>query len=842
MSATLSAQSTSTTASTASSTTSSTTSTPQPQPTASSATKDPYYALPDYVELDAAVVKPKAQRYRRKGNPAVELIKEIIANKELNTPEGRDAYSVEEYDKLIFAFNNFFPDTIKHKRLNFVFDHIDFSELTGQPIMMISMREALSDIYHRKNPKARKQIVKARRTVGVDKDYDPNGSFTANLENLFKTIDVYDDDIEIFGEHFVGPLSGKVHRVATADTLATGSTETSETSGAPLAITYYKYYIEDTLIVSGTPCTVISFVPASDGTGFGFTGRLFVANDETHSLRKAILNTPLNLDLNLIHNLRFEQEFEPQAPQTTQAPTPHAAQTQPAAQAIAQPYLTSRKRLLFNMSPIKQGSAPVYVVKTTTYRNYNFNPNLTIFNSGDNIGRNSQDLPGATNHTTEYWVQNRHEDLSKSEREIEIVASKIYGIKAVDVTAKIVDAIASDFVPTAYPSDQSYFDIGNLSSILGFNEVEGFKTRIGGRTTAHLNPHIGATGYVAYGFRDKQFKYAGQLTYSINPMKVHFNEHPRHRLTLRYEKDIFSAEDSEFKDNMFYSVRVGKQNRQMQYISTGMLKYEKEWNVGVMLTATVEHKTYRPAGDMIYADAADPTKVYWGFRSMPLTLGLRIAPGEKFYNASLTERSTIKNTPVILLSHSYAPGGIFNSDYRGLNRTDFSFDYRIWMGPAGSVDTKIRAAAVWNKVPFPLLLLPASSQSIMFQRNVFHMMQPFEFVCDKYVSWDITWRLKGLILGNIPGIKWLKLREAFLFSGMWGGLSAKNNPALNPEGLFAFPADTHALNPKLPYMEIGCGIENIFKIIGVYYVHRLTYQDLPGVKKHGVRVGFHFEF
>ena len=120
------------------------------------------------------------------------------------------------------------------------------------------------------------------------------------------------------------------------------------------------------------------------------------------------------------------------------------------------------------------------------------------------------------------------------------------------------------------------------------------------------------------------------------------------------------------------------------------------------------------------------------------------------------------------------------------------------------------------------------------------MMNAMEFVADQYVSLSMTYYLKGWILNRVPLIKWLRLREVVSFSGIYGGLSDRNNPTLTP-GLFQLPDGTMPLGNK-PYMEASVGLENILKILRVDYYRRLSYLDNPGIKKGGFRIALRFSF
>lgn len=748
---------------------------------------------PTDIRLDAAVIKPQRVRYTRKDNPAVELMRKVIANRKINHPEGRDCYHVEEYDKLTIALNEYSPDFNKVKKLSFTQSFIDTSALSGSPVLVLSVRESLSDTYFRKNPHAVKNIVKAKRLKGYDEDIDVNGGITSNLETLFKNIDIYRSDIEMFTEHFTGPLAGE------------------------LAINYYKYYISDTLLVNGAPCTEISFVPANPES-LGFTGRLYVATDSTYALRKAVINTPAKINLNWVDAFRMEQYFSPLADGT---------------------YATSMIETHINMS--LYGKKPsAYVRKTATFRNYEFSVPEGIFDDGNNSGANSIDLPDANGKDEQYWEQNRHIELNRSESRVGELAKRLRSVPFIDFATKVADVIATDFAPTKYPKDQSKVDIGNVSNVIGKNEVEGWRIRVGAQTKAALNDHFFLNGYLAYGTGDKQLKHSLKAVYSFNALKQHSEERPRNRIVLKHEYDLYSAEEQEFRDNIFYSFKSGAKTRYMQYINTSTLEYEKEWDSGFSLRGSMEYKIFKPAGDLSYTLAADPSTSLQSFRVMPLSLSLRFAPGEKLFQGPKANRSITKNVPIFNLSHSFAPAGMLGADY-GYNRTDFQFWKRTWIGPLGLVDTKLNSGFIWGQVPYPLLIIPATSKSIMYQKETFHLMKPFEFVCDKYVSLNLTYRMKGLILNRIPLIQRLKWREFFTFDCIYGGLSDKNNPAICKEGNFVMPVQTRPLG-AMPYMEVGAGIENIFKVIQIIYIHRLSYLDTPNCEKNGVKIGVHLDF
>lgn len=119
-------------------------------------------------------------------------------------------------------------------------------------------------------------------------------------------------------------------------------------------------------------------------------------------------------------------------------------------------------------------------------------------------------------------------------------------------------------------------------------------------------------------------------------------------------------------------------------------------------------------------------------------------------------------------------------------------------------------------------------------------MNAMEFMNDEYASWDVTYYLNGFLFNRVPLLKKLKWREVLSFRGLYGNLSDKNNPTVSND-LFRFPVTTSYMGDT-PYMEVGVGVENILKVIRLDYVWRLTYRNLPGIDKSGLRISLHMTF
>ena len=756
---------------------------------------------PTAFEISEVVVKPKREKYTRKDNPAVELIKKVIAHKNDNRIEAKPEYQTEVYEKLSLSLDNFNPNLDKNKflkKFKFIKNYLDTSEFNGKPILTVSVRENLSDFYYRKSPKAEKTIVRAKRMQGIDKTLDDGGGITSNLEEIFKSINIFDNNIPILLNRFVSPLS------------------------STLATTYYHYYIMDTLDVGGDKCVDLAFVPANSES-YGFTGRLYITLDGNYAVKKVLLNTPANINLNWVDKLRIEQEFK-QMPDST--------------------WVLDQENTFVNFYVVK-GTQQLYAHQLRNYDNYNFN----VQNADSVFGLLGalHVLPEATAQPDTFWTHNRPIPLKEKEDALKDLLGQLRKVPAFNAIIKTAEILITGYIPTANDKKVTKFDFGPMNTTFSANHLEGFRMRVGGMTTANLNPYWFASGYLAYGTNDRKIKYNLKLTHSFTKKEYHEGENPVNNLSFIQEYDVYTpGQDFLFtsKDNIFVAWKVGEPVTKMQYIRKSVLQYEKEWLNGLTWKSWIMNQNNEAAGTLQYITRDESGNLYHikDFTTSEIGTQLRFAPGERAYNGRSGKESVFnlsKDAPVFKLSHQLGIKGVLGGDYN-YNHTEISAEKRIWLSSFGHIDAQVKAGKVWDKVPFPLLILPNTNQSITIQPEAFHMMNALEFVTDQYVSFNATYYLKGWILNRIPGIKWLRLREVLSFNMIYGGLTDKNNPTLTP-GLFLLPDGTQPLG-STPYMECSVGLENIFKILRIDYYRRLTYLDHPDIKKGGIRIALRFTF
>ncbi len=740
-------------------------------------------------ELDEVVITPKKTKYSKKNNPAVELVEKIIAQKKQNRLEDHDYYQYERYEKTTFALNDFSEDQKKKwlfKKFQFIFDYVDTSEISGKPILTVSIREQIENNYYRKNPKSKKQVITGMKKAGIDEMLNQDG-VQQFLGEIFKEVNIYENDISLLLNRFVSPLSN-------------------------IATSFYKFYIYDTIDVGGQKCADLVFVPFNSES-FGFVGRMYVTLDSTYFVKKLKMNVPHDINLNFVENMSIEQDFS-RLPDGTRL--------------LEKDDITVEFRLVSHT----QG---LYARRINTYQKYNFDPpqDMAIFKAKERIiiEDDAEMKPEA------FWEDNRHVPVRSKENAVEKMLARLREVPVFYYTEKIISTLISGYIPT--DKDNSKFDIGPMNTTISGNTAEGARFRIGGLTTANLHPNWFGRGYLAYGTKDEKFKYMGEVEYSFNKKRYHTREFPIHSIRALHSYDINQLGQHYLytnKDNMFLSLKR-KSDTRITYERLSELEYKNEFSSGFSYAFNLNYRTEYPSKWVKFIEDGVEQK---DFSVAAAEIKLRYAPNEKYYQTKTMRIPITKDAPIFTLSHKIGAKGVLGSKY-SINHTELGVQKRFWFSAFGYTDIILKGGKVWNKVPFPLLIIPNANLSYTIQPESYTLMNAMEFINDQYISWDLTYFVNGALFNRIPLLKYLKWREVLSFRGLYGSLSNKNNPYINPKGLYEFPAGSMIMD-NMPYMEAGVGIENIFKILRVDYVWRLTYRDLPDIDRSGVRIALHFTF
>ncbi|MBE0649496.1 MAG: carboxypeptidase-like regulatory domain-containing protein [Bacteroidales bacterium] len=741
------------------------------------------------LNLNQVVIKGKALRYRNKNNPAVALIRKVINNKDLNRKGNLDFYQFNKYNKIEFELNEADEKVLKNnvfKKFRFVFNYADTSKLDGETYLPVFFKETSSKVYYRKNPRVQKEFVTGIKTSGFPPFIDKRG-FDMTVNRLFKNIDIYDNNIFLLTNQFVSPIS-------------------------VIAPNVYKFHIIDTLNVDGYNCINLGFEPRNKAD-FAFSGHLYITNDNRYAVVKAVMGVPKGINLNFVRGLHFVQEFK---------------------YIDNKIWMRSRDQMIINFNITKNGFG-MLGKKTNYYDDYVLNQkqNDSVYSGIEK----KVIMPDASSHTEQFWAKNRIEPLKKHERNIYVMSDSIQKMPAYKTSVNLAMLV-----------DEGYWnfgkiDIGPVNSFYGFNSVEGNVPRIAGMTSPQFSKYFRLTGNVAYGFKDKKYKYGLTALWSLN--KISLNARPTQTLSVTYQNETeFPGMEMQLvsQNNFFLSFKRGVADK-ILYYKLFDVDYYRKWEDGFSTTFSIRHQVEYPGGNWQFNAQGYPLSQ---LTYSEASVKMRFAPNEKYYQGMDYRTPIVTRYPVIQLDYTQGFKNVFNSDFT-YSKLSLSVFKRFYFGLFGYLDSDVEAGKVFgNNIPYPLLYLHRANQSYSYQPYSYNMMNFLEFVSDRYAAYFGEYHFNGFLFNQIPLIKYLKLRAVVSFKALYGGLGNGNNPDVTP-GLMPFPTDTNG-NPTTftlgnsPYMEASVGIENIFQLFRVDLVKRLSYLNNPHVSQYGVRISFKVDF
>ena len=752
----------------------------------------------DSHKLNEVVVKTKRGKYSRKDNPAVELMRRVIAAKKKTDLGNHDYYQYDKYQKITLALNDLKKEQLEGKffsKRQYLLDQVETSPYNGKLTLPVSIDETVSQHIYRKDPKTEKDIIKGQQSNGIGQVIQTGEILNTALKDAFTDVDIYDDYVRLLQYPFPSPIG------------RTG-------------ISFYHYYIEDTVYVERDLCYHLQFIPANS-QDFGFRGELYVLADSSLHVKKCNLYMPHNTDVNYVKNMKIEQEY-------TRLDNGE--------------WVLSKDDMIAELH-VNSVLQDLLVVRNTRLTDYAFDELPKILFKGKAKVRHDMD---AMNRDEAYWNKYRQVDLTKSESSMDSFIHRMENSKGFKYIIFFVKALMENYVEIGGGTDgkKSKFDLGPVNTYISKNFVDGIRLRLAGRTMAALNPHFFWDGYAAYGTKSNDWYTGNIFTYSLNKKKNSPFEFPMRNLTFEVARDVTSPSDENLlhnKDNFFMTFRAATQDEMFLYHRQKLaFTYETDW--GFRFNTSLRFQSNRTVGNLHYyhLDGTEVNKI----RMTDLNVGINYNPGVTYVNTKQQRLPINLDSPEIGLSHTMGFRGFMGGQYHS-NITKLSIYKRQWLGSWGYLDFHAIGQAQWNKVPFPMLILPPINLSYFEQETTISLMKDWEFLNDRQVFWALSWDMNGKLLNRIPLIKKLKWREWFAIKGVWGHLTDKNNPYLEKNQgdgrLFKFPKNSHVMNDT-PYWECVAGVHNIFKFFSVEYVRRLTYLNSNNIDKWGIRFGFMMSF
>lgn len=755
-----------------------------------------FYLEEEGYQLESVTILGKKGKYRKKNNPAVELMRKVIANRDKNSIDAQDFYSYDKHEKLELDLNNIteeFKQRKAFKNFQFLWDYLDTSTVNGRVYLPIYIREVLGDVHYRKDPETKKEVRRAINMTSFDEALDAQ-SLTSIIDLLYQDIDLYDNNVEVLDNYFLSPM-------------------------APWALNYYRFYILDTTYVNNKEAIHLAFIPRNK-TFIGFTGDVYISNDGRYSLLKAVLGITKDISMNFVRDVKVVQEF------TEQDST----------------YILTKDEITLDIALTKSGIG-IYATRINKTSNHDFKPpdDTSVFDYTEEITT----IDGAYNQNEFFWQQNRLDPLTQKEAGIYTMLDTLKNVPAYKRFIWGTKVLTTGYIP-AGP-----VDFGKISNFVTGNQVEGTRFRLGVESPFRKGRKFQARTYVAYGTKDKEWKYRGSFLWSFND---DYLANPRHFIEASYRHDVvFPGLKLEFieDDNLLTSFRRGESN-QMLFIDSWNFDYVNESNVGFWKMG-VEHRERRPYGSLIFEAQRNGE-----LTSIPdVTTSEFSFAGEFSPNTAFVQGREVR-TPIKSehprFQFSYQGGfKVLGGDYNYHN-VSIQMKKQVPLSILGVADLHVQVGGVFgSNIPFVLLYVPRANQAYSFQPTSFNTMNFLEFVTDKYfrVSWQHF--LDGYAFNRIPLIKKLKLKEVVGFKIIHGGLNDANDPRVNPE-LIQFNTNengeylTTTFDGKKPYMEYSVGVYNIFRFLRFDFVKRINYLDRPnveelfGVKGLGLRGRLKVEF
>lgn len=561
----------------------------------------------------------------------------------------------------------------------------------------------------------------------------------------------------------------------------------------------YDYVLSDSAWIGNTWCYKIRFKPKRKAETT-FKGHFWV-NDTTYAIRKIQCDLVGDANINFVKTFAFKQEYE---------------------QIQKEIWMVSKDYLLvdFNVFDKQMG---MYGRKTTTYKNFVINePKDGSFYAG---AQNVIVDDDANEKSEEYWNTHRHDSLTAQEKGIYKMMDTIVQVPQIKTFTEIVSMLVSGYKVLGK------FEYGPYFTTYSFNPYEGSRFRIGGRTSNAFSKRIEFNGYLAYGLKDEDFKYGGGF-------RTMLSKKPRQQLAINYKHDVelLGVSSNAFRqDNILASVFRRTPPDKMTFIDEYKLYYEYEYFQGLNNQLHLRHRTITPVGVYQYdklgldGDTLHPKNI----KVAEATYYLRFAYDEKYVNGEFDRTSMGTKYPVFDIQYTLGLKGVFDSDYE-YHKVVSSVTHWFNIGAMGYFKYKLEAGKFFGTAPYPILELHRGNNTYYYDNVAYNLMNLYEFVSDQYISLHATHHFQGFFLNHFPLLRKLKWREVAAFKSVYGTISEKNQQEM------IFPDRLYKLN--VPYMEMSFGVENIFKILRVDFVQRLTYLNNPNIAKWGFRAQISVEF
>ncbi|MDP9076063.1 MAG: DUF5686 and carboxypeptidase regulatory-like domain-containing protein [Bacteroidota bacterium] len=735
------------------------------------------------------VVSAKKTKYRNKGNPAVSLIQQIINHKDENRMASSNYLQYDEYERIGLSLFNLSQKFINGKffsKYKFMLDSVQVINGVKQTTLPALFSEKLSQYYYRKNPEKSIRILKAQKQTNILKFIDTAG-FDVYLNRLYgNNLDIYENNIFIIAVQFLSPISNH-------------------------SPDYYKFFIADTINTPHGKMVEINFTPRNKGDLL-FEGKLQVTLDGHYAVTGCEMNVNKQININFMRSLKIRLDFTKDS--------------------LGSRYLLTKSDVRADFGIKKDKGLGVFGERTVSYSNYKLNaPQPATFYDG----KSQQVAPNAYRADTAYWTSHRTDTLNRQQAQIYGKVSRLEQMPSFKRTTWIADLLTGGY------GNLGPVQFGPIGQFFAFNNQEGFRSQVGGRTTPEMSKWLYLEGYAGYGTKDGKAKYNLISYFSLNNVAPY--RFPNNYFRISYLNDVDVPGQSFTINNRqaaLSSFHTGKTDYWI-YHKIFRVAYVKEFENHFSFNTVLKNWNQQAAGTLLFQlNDANNTLVH-NLVTTEADVHLRYAPHEQILEGTQMRHTIYSKYPIFNMEIDHGFKGVLNGSYSYTNISANIYK-RFYFSQLGYSDVTLLGGYIAGKVPFPLLNISTANQSIAYDPDAYNKMDYLEFVNDHYIGFNITQSFNGFLLNKIPLIQHLKLREFLSLKVLYGGLRNENNPAFS-NSVYKFPQGVNGANGTFalgntPYIEAGAGIGNIFKIMRIDVIKRYDYLSHPGIAPYGIKFSF----
>ena len=725
------------------------------------------------------------------------FLKKIDDRREVNDPERRPQYECDLYSKMRFdiddADKRLNGENLK-KQIGFVFNYMDSSKVTGKATLPTLLSETNARRYHNLNELQQDQeVLLANQVSGVDQ-VNLLLQYTGSLE---LKANFYDDFIELFSIKLASPLqlAGQL---------------------------YYSYFVVDSIPVDGRKTYVVHFRPKFNSTTPLFKGEMLI-DAEDYALKSIKAKMMHEANVNWIRNVWLGAENK-RLPDGT--------------------WFHDQDHVSIDFNLVKSDS--VQLLNFTGHRDVIYtNPvfeNVTIPNPKAGLVYID---PAMEDKDVTYWDSIRPIELDKTEQGIYEMVDSVKTTSFYKKWYGIANLLAT-----------SYFDVpawgigfGNYTNILSFNDLEGVHLGIGIHSTKELSKKYRFHAKIGAGTKDGKIKGGGGFQWL-------FSRYPYKSIHVQASHDIYQIghDQAEFTEENILAALLAKHGgRRLTYMTEASVLYDHEFSMNINCQAGYTFR-YVYGGEyvpMVDSRTWDPIN---GVMMNEFYAQARFSKEEKVMRGHFVKNYKFSTYPVfyVRLYGSLGGPGEFDAQYF---RPELTIDYRHRFGPIGQTTFHLNGGTIFGEVPYPFLHMHEGNGTFLLDRKAFACMDYMEFASDTWGTLMVEHSFDGFFFGRIPFLQKANMREVIFFKGTYGTISDKNNGMTSlvltgderAQAKMMFPVSMKELGK--PYMEVGCGISNIFNIFRVDFNWRLTHRSyelngetIPAAHLFSINVGGEVRF